>query len=363
MNELGLFGFLVHPLTPDDITKKYPRMMEMAPNLTTKVIKAPRSISLSETNIIKSPTGAQAKGWFIALPVLPEYFTNKKKKKAALRRVKRACEKAARKGAKIIGLGAFTAIVGEKGRKVAKHMSTYKHSSAITTGNTYTVVTAIEGTKKASELMGIDLKEARLAVVGATGSIGKACCRMMMPEVGEMILVSRTPEKLQALAKELSSSGKVIFSTSFEEIKEADVVISVSSADSALLQPEHIKKGAVVCDVARPRDASERIRKERDDVLVIDGGIVKLPGEVNFNCDLGLPQGLAEACIAETIILALEKRYENYTIGDEISKEKIEEIQYLAEKHGFKLAGLRRQEILFSPEEIELIRKNARKGC
>ena len=38
----------------------------------------------------------------------------------------------------------------------------------------------------------------------------------------------------------------------------------------------------LVCDVARPRDVSWRVHQERDDVLVIEGGMVEVPGPVDF---------------------------------------------------------------------------------
>ena len=43
----------------------------------------------------------------------------------------------------------------------------------------------------------------------------------------------------------------------------------------------------------------------------------------------------------ETMILALEGRFENYTLGRNLTLEQVEEIGRLAKKHGFKLAGLR----------------------
>jgi hypothetical protein len=75
--------------------------------------------------------------------------------------------------------------------------------------------------------------------------------------------------------------------------------------------------------------------------------------------NFGFPPGMAEACMAETIILALEKRYESFTLGADISVEKVEEINRLAKKHGFKIAGFRRFEQAISEEEIEQIRDRA----
>jgi predicted amino acid dehydrogenase len=134
----------------------------------------------------------------------------------------------------------------------------------------------------------------------------------------------------------------------------------VTGAADSIIEPGDIKTGAVVCDVARPRDVSELVVKRRNDVLVIDGGIVQVPGPVDFHFNFGLPRRMAWACLAETMMLALEGRYENYTIGKEISVEKVNETMAFAKKHGFKLAGLRSFEKKLTDAYINKVRENTR---
>ena len=67
-----------------------------------------------------------------------------------------------------------------------------------------------------------------------------------------------------------------------------------------------VKPGCVITDVARPRHVPEDIAK-RPDVLVIESGEIELPGEVRMK-SIGLPDRVAYACLAETIVLALEGR-------------------------------------------------------
>ncbi|MBX6378885.1 MAG: hypothetical protein IRY95_10120 [Clostridia bacterium] len=140
-----------------------------------------------------------------------------------------------------------------------------------------------------------------------------------------------------------------------------DVILTVSSAVDAIIEPEDLKPGAVVCDVARPRDVSRRVAQERDDVLVIEGGVVEVPGDVDFGLDFGYPPGTCMACMAETMILALEERYDDYTLGRSYEIEKIDEISRLAAKHGFRLAGFRSFERALTTEEMTRIRDNARR--
>jgi predicted amino acid dehydrogenase len=94
-------------------------------------------------------------------------------------------------------------------------------------------------------------------------------------------------------------------------------------------------------------------------VLVIDGGMVAVPGEVEFNFDFGFPPGLAYACMAETMALALEGRYESYTLGKHITVEQVETIAHIAAKHGFRLGGFRSFERAVTPEQIERVKAQA----
>jgi len=79
----------------------------------------------------------------------------------------------------------------------------------------------------------------------------------------------------------------------------------------------------------------------RPDVLVIESGEVLIPGGIDFGYDIGLPPRTAYACLAETALLAMEGRFEDYTLGRDISLEQVKEIYRLFKKHNFQLAGLR----------------------
>ncbi|MFN3928767.1 MAG: shikimate dehydrogenase, partial [Thermoflexus sp.] len=147
---------------------------------------------------------------------------------------------------------------------------------------------------------------------------------------------------------------------SLEALREADLILAVSSSPVAIIGPEHLKPGAVVCDVAQPRNVSPAVAAQREDVLVIDGGIVEVPGETDFGFDFGLPPRMAYACMAETITLALEGRYESYSLGRRLSIERVEEIARLAEKHGFRLAGFLSFGRPLTDKQIQRVRERAR---
>jgi fatty aldehyde-generating acyl-ACP reductase len=210
--------------------------------------------------------------------------------------------------------------------------------------------------------VGIPLGGACAAVVGATGAIGRVCAEMLSLQVDELYLVGRQRESLEALKGALMERNpvrRIRVSTELADLRHAQLIVTVTSSVGAVLQPEYLRPGSVICDVARPRDTSSRIAAARQDVLVIDGGVVDVPGQVDFHFDFGLPPGKAFACMAETMALALEGRFEDYTLGKDISRARVEEITAIAEKHGFTLSGLRSFERAIQPEYIARVRELA----
>ncbi|RJQ32721.1 MAG: shikimate dehydrogenase [Actinobacteria bacterium] len=353
------FAFLIHPLDIEDVTKKYKIASKVSPKVVASVLKRRRPFVMAEIKGITSLTGQPAIGWFIVVPLLPWQFIELEED-YVVDKIAKACKVAKKQGAKIVGLGAFTAIVGNGGRQVAN-----KVDIPITTGNTYTTTTAIQATKKAAQMMDIDLRQATIAVVGATGSIGKAAATVLAPDAGEVYLLGRYLESLEETAEDIlrqNHATNIKISTEVSKtLRKADVVISVTGSVDSIIYPDDLKSGAVICDVARPRDVSDLVAQVRDDVLVIDGGIVEVPGDVEFGVDFGPPPKMAEGCIAETIILALENKYENYTLGKNITPAMVKEMADLADKHGFKIAGLRRQEKMVTELQISEIKKRVKK--
>ena len=140
------------------------------------------------------------------------------------------------------------------------------------------------------------------------------------------------------------------------------MILTVTSSIHDVIRPENLQPGSVVCDVARPRDVSAMVAAVRDDILVIDGGMVDVPGPVNFHFNFGFPEGKAYACMAETIALALEGRFEDYTVGRDITIERVNDIAEIAGRHGFRMSGFRSFEREVKDQQIEAVRKNARMG-
>jgi len=353
---LHRFAFMIHPLDITYFTQKFPIARYLPAGLLEGVIRYLPPLKASHITGVRS-AHAETEGWFVAcllttrqmLELPPELVT---------RQIIRTGRLAEKLGAEVLGLGAMTSVVGDAGITVARNLNI-----AVTTGNSYTVATAIEATEKAAAMMGIDLARAEVAVVGATGSIGAVCARVLARRCQGLTLIARNETKLARLAGEIKDATGLKARTSGhsrEALRRADVIITVTSAADTVIEPEDLKPGAVVCDVARPRDVSRQVAERRDDVLVIDGGVVEVPGNVNFNLNFGYPPGLAYACMAETMILALEGRIENFTLGRDLTVEQVDTINQLAAKHGFRVAGFRSFELPVPEARVDAIRERAR---
>ncbi|WP_066634371.1 shikimate dehydrogenase [Desulfolucanica intricata] len=349
------FAFMIHPLDISDMSRKFNFAKYLPGKLVEKAIRCLPAMKVSHITGVASAFN-EAEGWFVACPLTARQMIELPEK-YVIKRIIAAGRVAERLGAKILGLGAFTSVVGDAGITVANNLNI-----SVTTGNSFTVATAIQGAKKAAELMGHNFQNSNIVIIGATGSIGKVCTQYLAREVKNLTLVARDIYKLEGLAnKILYDYGLAVRVTSNvnKALRNADVIIAVTSAVDTIIGPEDLKPGAVICDVSRPRNVSRQVAEQRDDVLVIEGGVVEVPSEVEFNLDFGFPKGTAYACMAETMILALERRYESYTLGRELTLKQVEEIERLAEKHGFKVAGFRSFERAISNEEIKNIRNRA----
>ena len=200
-------------------------------------------------------------------------------------------------------------------------------------------------------------------VVGATGAIGSVCARLLALASDEVWLVSPEKAKLLALKQEIEREGPRasvhVAATPDEHLPAMDLVVTATSgAGKRVLDITAVKPGCVITDVARPLDLSPEDVAKRPDVLVIESGEILLPGHVSMK-DIGLPPGVAYACLAETVILALEGRFESFTVGRSIEWEKVKEIYRLGLKHGMRLAAISGVNGVLTDADIARVRELA----
>jgi len=364
------FAYLIHPLSRDHLkkVKAVEIISEISPGSMGAVEKAmaytPPFI-YSQITGIKSPTGVEAQGWLISIGETPEQmqahpaqFTTKKILKAA--------QKAKKLGAQVMGIAMLPKGLHGTSIDVGKHAVL-----PITTGNSYTASTALWATAEAVRQMGLTklknrkIIKAKAMVIGATGTVGTICSRLLATAFEEVVLVSRNMAKLLTLKDVIQTEKpelKIQVSTRADRYLETmDVVVMASSGAKNSIDIMRVKPGSVITDITRPMIFTPKQVAKRQDVLVITGGEILLPGKTIEMKDIGLPEKIAYAGLAETIILALEGRFEEFNTGSETQWEKVKEIYKLGLKHGMKLASISGVSGVLSEDDIARVKAQALK--
>jgi predicted amino acid dehydrogenase len=362
------FAYLIHPLSQEYLKKvqTIDVVASVAPQslgVIEKLMAYSPPFVYSRVKGIKSPTGVEAEGWLIAIGETvdemqnhPPEFTTKKIMKAA--------EKAKKLGAQIMGIAMLPKGMHGTTLEVGKYAAL-----PITTGNSYTASTALWATADAVRQMGLSrlkggkVLQAKAMVIGATGNVGLICSRLLATAFEEVFIVSRNMAKLLSIQETLKAQKpglKLQVSTRADRfLDDMDVVVIASAGAKSSIDIMRFKPGCVVTDITRPMMFSRKDVAKRQDVLVITGGEIELPGDAVDMMDIGLPPGVAYAGLAETVILALEGRFEDFTKGSNTEWEKVKEIYKLGIKHGMALSSISGVEGPLSEEDIERVKTKA----
>jgi acetylornithine/succinyldiaminopimelate/putrescine aminotransferase/predicted amino acid dehydrogenase len=392
--DAGRFAFIVHMLDGKSLAEFDRSLMRFRPSELEELagrFEDSAKPFVGSTVLIESATGRTARGDFIMLPKSTAQLLRLSPEEA-LEDVAAAVRLGKERGAKIVGLGGYTSVVAQNLRTLLKV------GVSLTTGNSYTVVSAIEAALEASRITAGKLENSRAAIVGGGGSIGSALASLVAERVASLVLVSRESDagsmrgryamilarmvrylrrqsseganlqentvayglSLLPCGAELPPNGRIQLNDGLEsrllhEVRDlpvrwttdlaataaqSDLIFLATSTPEELLRADMVRPGTVVCDLSRPANVSEELSR-RTDVLVIDGGIVEVPGRRDLGFHFGLAPGLAYACMAETMMLALEHHYEHTSLGRDLDERTLDFLRVLATRHGFKLAELR----------------------
>lgn len=365
------FAFVIHALSHSDFTRVpglgFLKHMPNSWNDSFDMLAShiPPFVHGHVKHVISQETGVEVNGLIYALPATPKVLKNTDPE-VIYKRIESICYDAAKRGAKIIGLGAYTKIVGDQGITINNNSPI-----PVTTGNSLSASATLWALYDVVQKMGLLKKDSNTGlvdgmamVIGATGSIGQVSAKLLSLVFKKLCLVAPRMSRLQDLKQSIQSMApqcEIIVTTDSNEFaSQADVVLTATSAfDQKIVEVMRLKPGAVVCDCSRPLDFDIEDAKKRPDVLIIESGEVILPGPVEIDFDLGLPGNTVYACLAETALLALEKQYEPFTIGRDIEWSKVKQIYKMGLRHGVKLAAIQGHMGIIKDKEIELTKELA----
>ena len=284
---------------------------------------------------------------FLGLPLTSQHFQDAWRTRQThwlLKQIEEAAILAKQQGCQVLGLGGYTSILTRNGRRLKTP------DLALTTGNALTVGMGMLSLQKAAKQLEIEPSASTLAIIGATGNIAATYALMMAPQVKKLLLIVRRPasEKLNQLLEKIKTvapSTQVTVSDHLEDLRDCSLIVSASNAAEPLIYPPHLSSNPVViCDISLPSDVAPEISQQRSDVLVIQGGVVRLPHNPDFRISgIPLPLGHAFACMSETLLMGLEGIKSHGSYGA-ISTDQVFQSLAIAEKHGFTLGSFQTEQ-------------------
>ncbi|MFH1266266.1 MAG: aminotransferase class III-fold pyridoxal phosphate-dependent enzyme [Planctomycetota bacterium] len=342
------FAFLVHPLSEEtrqllelewgDMSSISQDLIGLAQELHRSVKRVRRDGTrgpgcvrvVDELTGVASVLGSKCEGRLYEIPM--DAYAILEDTGQALQYMEEAVEMAADWGAKIVGLGSMTGIVGGQGSYLAERAPV-----PVTTGNSLTVYAAIENLQAACVEAGVDLSSETVAVIGIPGSIATAAARLLASRAKSLVLVARRQStRATRVAEEL---GAELLLEIPEALARARVVLSATSSGDCIDQ-RWLRRGSLVTDVAVPTDVMGSTA-QREDALILTGGLSRVPETMSLDSRyLWFHHGMVPSCLAETIVLGLEDRPECFSLGRNLEPERIEEIGRLAHGHGFSFSQL-----------------------
>ena len=337
---------------PDDVQHSVERAATRLPVMAWSPVRG-----------IRSPTGAEAEGWILYLPATAEQIAARGPAWTE-RRLVEATRLARRLGAQVLGVGGFARTMTEATRKVAA-----RSEIPITSGASCLVSTDMWAAKQAVLAMGVEQDDVgrvqgTAVVVGAGDPQGSVAAELIALVFNRMVIVDREPDRLLELVSRIGQQSphcQVEVATS-PDPHLADALLVVTGLAPGWRGAVDITKlapGAVVSDCHRPSEFQLAEAEARPDVLFVLAGELELPGPADLGTDLGPPPKVAFASMAEVVILALDERFECFSLGADVTLEQVKEIYKGGLTHGLTLASLRGPRGPLRTTEINLIRERA----
>jgi fatty aldehyde-generating acyl-ACP reductase len=347
------FAFLVHPRNLRDVIRKFPILKLLPEKLVYLILRRMKPVVVSKITGLVDLKGDAISGYIISIPITAKQMMEDRG--LALAKMKQAVGIAHKNGVRIIGLGGLTASLSKGGIDLVG----VEPQVSFTTGRAYTVKTVTDYAKRVVEDFNFSKDTVKVCIVGAAGSIGSGCAEVLaLWGIKNFILID-LERKLSALKDKMEDLRETNLAIQVEHqlswIKDADIIITATNAPEVVVEAADLKSGAIIINDAQPSDISPDIYN-REDVLVIEGGVVRTPGiKPNFNL------GLAErddnfCCLAEVMILAHQGDISShFTIGN-LDLSYIDQITEKSKELNFTITRYQNDYGYLPQSKIELVR-------
>jgi len=301
---------------------KYPEK-EFKDKLLIKLFEWTPSFKVKDIPRVGFKGSGKVDGIVVMVPFLPEMKDIRVKEIGD--KIENAIEISAIEGCTVAALGGFTSIVLQ-GRE--QDISN-KYGISLTSGNTLTAAVIVRSVEQTAKRFGLELGDATMAIVGASGDIGSGCTGYFCDKVKNLLLTARGVDKLQEVVHKYhgsTTSNIELFNDKENEvaISRADIVIFVTSAYREIVSLADFGPRTIVCDASAPLNVKVN-GNLRPDVFIYHGGIVSLPFEIDPGVDVGLASTKNfYGCQVEGILIALHPELPCSWGRGRISREKLQ---------------------------------------
>ncbi len=295
-NVLPWFAFLIHPRGPEDADRvgigqflrsysrdeeDYRRRFGMIPAFVSGEVRFRSTV---------------VNGELICIARFPERMLEPEARLDVVAAVRLAIQR----GAKVIGLGALTASATGGGLTLIRDIS--RHIT-VTNGNALTAAIVRQNVVSAARsLCGSKQRNAVVAIVGCTGSVGAAATRLIRDAGFRLVLVGRSRLRVE---REFGDVPTIARTDRLADIRLAQIVVLLTSDPSARLTPDLPAGGSIIIDCAQPPSIPATAYGEfaKRAITVVEGGLVRIPDYSNTD-SFGLRDRRDTfACLAETYVV------------------------------------------------------------
>lgn len=363
------FVFLVHPRHKDDIYNTIPLLGILRKILPEKILlKILRACPAYVVAAVKWPN--ITRGLVVSTSIMPEDLFNKREETILeLKRIVDFLRKIAEDRI-YVGLAAWWPIVTNSGL-VFKKMLRENDKIIVTNGHTATLLSLYLAIDKIREISGMKLNELKVIVIGA-GRMGAAAAEYLNGRVDTIGMVERNETRLKVLKEGMMiksphstintylSGDSFLSAEMLSVLREYDIAVCTTSNVNYIVGDNALLRDCVILDDSRP-EAFPRVINPGRNLVVLEGGLVKFKGiEVDADFGFGRKDNVF-GCMAEAIILALDKMKTLNPITGEIDYDNFERMLVYCRQHGITEGDFKSGHSEVEPEVLRGVVKSKSK--
>ena len=329
------FVFLVHPRGINDMYNTIPFLRKWRYLMPEKFIL--KFASFWPAGVVADVRwNGKLKGHIVSTPMLPEMLFAKREYVAnSIPKIVNFIRKISNSRV-YVGLGGWWPIVTNRGLAFKRGLRE-NDSIVITNGHTATALSIFLTIKTISRIADIPLGNLKIAIIGV-GKIGKAVLTLLSGNVDIIGLFDTNEVWLDIAAQKAKKhpdssnikihkvADKQLDKDTVSKLCEYHIAVCTTSNIELIIKDSDMLKNILVIDDSRP-EAFPRIVDTNKKVLVLEGGLVKLKG-VKMGADFGFnKEDNVFGCMAEAIILALDKEQSVKSILGDIDFENLKNME------------------------------------